>query len=419
MLERTVSVAAIASLMCLSACSTSSASPTGAATDTGTTVTTATPTPSPTPTPTPTPPGTTVVSPAGLSGEAVIPDNFSGGTEVTDGGARGPGAIAPVSGDDTGAFRMFCSAGQIARNDPIFFPGKQGASHLHQFVGNTGTDENSTYNSLRTTGGTTCGAANTPLNRSAYWIPAMLDGVGHVVKPDFLNLYYKRLPASAPGCTDPVKKRGVCIGLPNGIRYVFGYNMATGKDGITDPNSSAYWLMTYNCNDSEDGSVQAGAAKGLYHTLKEASDAGCPVGAQIIIVGFAEDCWDGVNLDSPDHRSHMAYATGNDLGYGRQCDPAHPYLIPDMQFQWHFTVDANLKSWRLASDEMVPGAVAGSTLHMDYWEAWSPTAKAAWEQACINQHLTCSSGDLGNGMMISGAGIPPGGFPKHVLAPIP
>ena len=62
----------------------------------------------------------------------------------------------------------------------------------------------------------------------------------------------------------------------------------------------------------------------------------------------------------------MVYATGEDKGYGRQCDAAHPYLIPDMQFQWHYTVDANFQKglWRLSSDDMmaqmghpvVPGA---------------------------------------------------------------
>jgi hypothetical protein len=50
--------------------------------------------------------------------------------------------------------------------------------------------------SLRTTGGSTCtrSATKSP-QRTAYWMPAMLDGAGNAVKPDWINTYYKQLPA--------------------------------------------------------------------------------------------------------------------------------------------------------------------------------------------------------------------------------
>lgn len=34
-------------------------------------------------------------------------------------------------------------------------------------------------------------------------------------------------------------------------------------------------------------------------------------------------CWDGVNLDSPDHKSHMAFASGGPNG-GGDCPASHP-----------------------------------------------------------------------------------------------
>lgn len=376
---------------------------------------TGTPTPTPPP-PTPTPPP--VPTPNPLTGETPIADNWdtSAGMVANTYGDFGNGSgVAPISGEDVGAFRMICMPGPILKDDPIVYPDLVGASHAHQFIGNTGTNAHSNYNSLRTTGTSTCTDSTAPANRSAMWIPAMMDGHGHYVKTDFARIYYKRLPATSPGCTDPVKKRGICIDLPNGLRYVFGYNMKTGMEGITDPNSFFYWLATYNCNSSEDGSLVVTST--LSHTLAEAKQKGCPVGAQMIVVGFAEDCWDGVHLDTTDHRSHMSYATGPDLGYGRQCDAAHPYLIPDLQFQWHYTVDANFADWHLSSDEMVPGAEAGSTLHMDYWEAWSPAVKTIWQQHCINGHLTCSNSDLGNGFSLKGGSLD-FSYPKGVLVDV-
>jgi hypothetical protein len=52
---------------------------------------------------------------------------------------------------------------------------------------------------------------------------------------------------------------------------------------------------------------------------------------------------------------------------------------------------------------------------MDYWEAWSPTVKATWHSTCVNQKLSCSGGDLGNGTQIIGASEPSGGWIKHQL----
>jgi hypothetical protein len=86
-----------------------------------------------------------------------------------------------------------------------------------------------------------------------------------------------------------------------------------------------------------------------------------------------------------------------------------------------FTTDDNFVAgkWHLSSDEMVPGAKAGSTLHFDYFEAWSPTIKNDWFRNCIDKHLTCASGDLGNGMQMKDAGVPAGGWTRHQLVPVP
>jgi hypothetical protein len=351
----------------------------------------------------------------GLTGETSVADNFDGtaGIVPTTYGPNGTVGFPFSAGDGAAAFRMMCTGGQLVRDDPLVYPGQPGASHLHQFFGNTGTNANSNYQSLRTSGGTTCGQSSTPFNRSAYWFPAMLDGVGNVVKPDFIKLYYKRNAASDPMCrplSSSYQSLGQCTDLPNGLRYVFGYNMSTG----------APWFdgtVRYNCVASEDGTVSNGTATGNYNSIAETIAAGCPVGAQLVIAANSPSCWDGMYLDTADHRAHMAYATGP--WYTGQlfnaCTPDHPYPIPNMEVLIQFTVDANFAKWHLSSDEMVPGAPAGSTFHMDYWEAWSPVVKATWHQYCINGQLSCSSGDLGNGTQIVGADVPYGGFPKHQL----
>ena len=186
---------------------------------------TSTPAPSPTPTPTPAPGTGTVPSPS-LDGVAAV----SSGLKVQDflQASWGTGDI-PDHEDDVGAFRFLCAPSQNAYNDPLVFPGQPGKSHLHTFFGNTLADANSTYQSLRTTGESTC---NDKLNRSAYWIPAMMNGAGKVVMPDYLAVYYKRYPSTDPRCQTEAT---ACIKLPRGLRYIFGYDMSN------PANSSATW----------------------------------------------------------------------------------------------------------------------------------------------------------------------------------
>jgi hypothetical protein len=272
--------------------------------------------------------------------------------------------------------------GQISYDDPIIYPNQPGAAHLHQFFGNTKANASSTYNSLRQSGESTC---MSPLNRSAYWMPAMLDGVGHVVRPDHVAIYYKRRPKNDPRCTaGNFKAIGTCVAVPNGIKFVFGFDP-------TNPKAIRTGAAYFNC-------VGNGAKPGHYATLSAALP-NCPVGSRLGAVINAPKCWDGKNLDSANHRSHVSYASYGSWGY-EKCPSTHPYVIPTFTMGAWFTVDANLKKWYLSSDHMLPGAAPGSTFHADFFMAWDPTVKKIWHDHCIDKLLNCSDGVLGNGQAI-------------------
>ena len=271
-------------------------------------------------------------------------------------------------------------------DDPIVYPGQPGKSHLHQFYGNTSADGNSTYSSLRSNGSSTC---MSPLNRSAYWMPAMLDGKGNVVRPDHVTIYYKRRPASDPKCSltsgDPAAE-GNCVPLPNGLRFVFGYDMVTG----TPPTGQTY----FNCAGPT-------AVAGHYPDLPTAL-ANCPAGEgnRVGAVIKAPACWDGKNLDSPNHRDHVAYAAYYNGVY--KCPSTHTYVIPGFTLQawWGVAAEDNPKLWSLSSDAMRPDLPAGSTFHADWFGAWDNIIMGMWMDNCINKLLNCSAGDLGNGKMM-------------------
>jgi hypothetical protein len=401
----------ILGVFALSACSSNTAANQQEVTNAVATTVTSTPPPATSSTP----PATTVVAAAGLKGEADIADNF-------DVQATLPADATPVlpEADAVGAFRFECLSGQLAKDDPIVYPGQPGKSHLHQFFGNTLTNASSTYQSLRTSGGSTCtgqpGNTDPTSQRSAYWMPAMLDGAGNVVKPNRMLTYYKRIPGGAVDCGPPDNTHvGYCVPIPNGIRIITGYNMATGAGGPADLNSIDQWTMGYDCWSPSGPLLSAQSL----HTLAAVVASGtCPAGSQLRVRIDFPTCWDGKNLDSPDHRSHVVFSTVNALtpSGARPCPADHPYVIPQITMQAFFTVDANFVAgrWSLSSDAMLPGAAAGTTLHADYWEAWSPLVKNIWETSCINAHMSCSNGQLGNGQKVKGMDSL-GAFPNHVL----
>ncbi len=347
-----------------------------------------TPAPAPLPTPTPTP---ATVSPGSLSIEedaSHIASNFDVASELVPSWGTGetPASAAP---DVVGAFRFICNPSHELRDDPVVFPGQAGKSHLHQFFGNTLANAHSTYQSLRTSGASTC---NSPLNRSAYWMPAMLNGKGGVVRPDFISVYYKRLPESSPSCQRMGK---TCVALPRGLRFVFGYDMINGA-----PKTGAGY---FNCQGPT-------ATSGHFTDIVEAAKH-CGVGNQLGAIITAPSCWDGKNLDSADHRSHIAYTSYGDWGY-EKCPATHPYVIPAFTMGVWYTVDADLDTsgtwdrskptWHLASDEMpgMPVMRPGSTFHADWFGAWDDGAMKMWTDNCINKLLSCNGGDLGNGKQL-------------------
>lgn len=344
-----------------------------------------------------------------LAGLAPIADNFD--TMAALGPSWGTGAI-PVSAapDVVGAFRFICGPAHISYDDPIVFPGEPGKSHGHQFYGNPAADAFSVYSKIRANGDGTCGK----VNRSLYWMPWMLDGQGHVVQPDYITVYYKRRPISDPKCSltsgDP-QAEGNCVPIPNGLKFIFGWDP-------TGMNSAKTGAGYFNC----DGPT---GTQGHYATITEAA-AHCPTAPdangkrnRLGAVISAPSCWDGKNLDVPDHRSHVGYPSYGSWGY-LKCDAAHPYVIPTFQQAVWYTVDENLGTWRLSSDDLVPGAPPGFTLHADYREGWSPTVKAMWTENCIDKLLNCSGGDLGNGLQIKGASQPSYGWVNpNRLVPVP
>ena len=256
------------------------------------------------------------------------------------------------------AFRTFCEFSHLGYNDPVVLPGQNNASHLHVFFGNRNVNASSTYQSLRTSGDSTCEGG--PLNRTAYWMPALFDGNNNVVVPSDIELYYK-----AENAADPTRLQE----FPNGLRMVAGG---------TNVGQAYGWA----CGDASTA-------------LKTIPECG---GQRLIATVRFPYCWDGKNLDSADHRSHMAYGVNNTWG---PCPASHPVHLPEITELFHWYNASGSASWYLASDRagMLTPAPNGSTLHADWFGAWEDSIETQWV-SCLRQTRNLSNGNLCNGTQL-------------------
>jgi hypothetical protein len=316
-----------------------------------------------------------------------IASNFDVSTTLK--GSWGKGNVAAENSQDVvGAFRFICGAGQVSYDDPIVFPGQPGKSHLHQYYGNTSANANSTFASLRASGDSTCNniGNGTAANRSAYWMPAMLDGKGHVVRPDYVSVYYKRGPDNAGECAD-----NICVSIPNGVKFIQGFDMATGSPS------------------PQPGDFVCGS--NVMRTLAQAR-TNCRAGQKLEMRIQSLKCWNG-QLDSADHRSHFAPMISDaSTGWKKKCPSSHRYLPPQFTISAFYTIGSgdDVGLWSLSSDAMHPNLPKGSTLHFDYFEAWDVLVKDMWVDNCVGKLLNCSGGDLGNGKQLKGASQPKYGW---------
>lgn len=321
----------------------------------------------------------------------------------------GTGAIPASNAPDVvGAFRFICAHNNLLYDDPTVYPGQPGASHLHDQTGVDGWNANSNYVNLRQSGGGSkcndvAGADHNQTehsnagNRTPYWQPALLDGKGNVILPDFTAFYYKRRPLTDPVVSDPTNPQyqGKAVPLPQGIKFIFG---------AFPSNSSATPVPTisYACTNGAPGATYPsdGTFAGVIACAKNNP------GGSLLVRMTAPDCWDGVNLDFADHRSHVAYGSWSSGYY--KCDAGHPYVIPAFTYAALYTIlptDNGDIHW--SSDEMDNTKPRGWSFHVDYGPAaWDPIVKSYWENGCLDRMLNCSGGDLGNGLQLKGASQP-------------
>ena len=259
------------------------------------------------------------------------------------GGAR-EALRAPLtaSGGIPGAtFTSICRFSHANNDDPIAFPRQPGASHNHSYFGNVSSSAMSTLASLRRAGTTCLRRAD----RAAYWAPTLFAGDGKPIHAIGASVYYTRAtikPATA---------------FPPGLRMIAGDMHATA------PQQYVSW--------------SCGPESGRQASRSIPICPRTPSSSLRLTVRFPR-CWNGRDLDSPDHRSHVAYAPQG------ICPSSHPVALPAISLTLRYPVYGG-PGLRLSSGGRFSG-------HADFINAWNQRELVRLVRVCVNAGRQCGRG---------------------------
>ncbi|KAL1890148.1 hypothetical protein Sste5346_008441 [Sporothrix stenoceras] len=277
-------------------------------------------------------------------------------------------AITPV----LAFWRMECrGVAGYARIDPLVSPGEP-SMHLHAIMGSGGFGESATYADITASDCTSCLVTE---DKSSYWHPALyfldtttneyelVEQVGGTLAYYLLN--------SGNGNTN-------ITAFPENFRMIAGDNsrhaFTAGNVEMADPPKSnwaalnqtsqdklAQRALGFNCLD-----YSATPEASLYRHFfpdKTFLDANCPDGIRFELM--FPSCWNGKDVDSENHQSHVAYP---DLVMTGDCPDDFPVRLPSLFYETIWNTPAYIG--RTGQFVISNGDVQGFAYHGDFMTGW-------------------------------------------------
>ena len=286
--------------------------------------------------------------------------------------------IPALSSNRGGLARFFMKPSGVSQNDVIVNPNCKNCTHTHWFWGNKEVITNARKDPAKLNENCISTNAGGAANCSAYWAPSMIDISDGSVQPyGDLTAYYK----VAPKTLDWAEARGQQVEVPPvGLRFVAGQASNSAPYTTNQALNGTIPRMVFGCND----------ANGVNLFSQLPYIPACPQGGQVSIFIKSPHCWDGTNLDSSDHFSHMAMTLGDD-----SCPSTHPILVSTPEsygFKVQVTKPEGTLNWMLASDNYIKsGYNGGRSGHIDWVNGWKPEIHQSFTDHCINERRDSTS----------------------------
>ncbi|KAF1836477.1 hypothetical protein BDW02DRAFT_567068 [Decorospora gaudefroyi] len=259
----------------------------------------------------------------------------------------GPIPIPPM-------LRFQCSQLVVDRLDPLVNPGSIPSPHLHQIVGGnsfTASMDPSTHDLVTES---TCTSCTFSEDFSNYWTAVLYFRAR--------NGTYKRVPQFVSEFL--TGNAGITVyyipdteNLVNTTAFRPGFRMLAGDAAASTPVVGA----RKTCHRCMPETGDFGSLSCAPPDDKALPKTPCLGGIRSTVT--FPTCWDGVNLDSPDHMSHVAYATGaaeTDVGPTGTCPESHPVVIPQVMYEvmWDVSISVFLRIFLLFEVLANPGGTS-------------------------------------------------------------
>lgn len=284
-------------------------------------------------------------------------------------------------------FRMPCGQNIVTeRIDPIIAPGAVSA-HVHQVNGGNGFGFTEDYTAARQATCTSCMAKQ---DSSNYWTPILYykDQQGQFTKVDQngMTVYYLQRG------TDTNYKA-----FPEGFRMIAGNPFKRNFTGDFAAQAVSFVCLDYS----------GSGAGGEWNYLPTHA---CPDGIRAQV--FFPSCWDGVNVDSADHQSHMAYPESGSYN-GGTCPSSHPVQLISIFYEVIFD-SSKFQFWNgdYGSNQpfvLAMGDPTGYGFHGDFINGWDIPVLQSAIDTCTAESGTmedCHVLDLNTGDEMAACTIP-------------
>jgi hypothetical protein len=261
------------------------------------------------------------------------------------------------------------------RLDPILSPG-QVSAHVHTIIGGNAFAPTMDFAKTQTSTCTTSPveddkrSGHSYLRKwqfthdlySSYWSPTLFHrsqaGDFQAIPISFVQTYYLQRPG----------KDGMVVAFPPGLRMVAGNPYRTKYD----PTNMEDMAINFVCLNYHGGSIGP---------IPQFPQQSCPDGLRLQ-VNFPS-CWNGKDLDSADHKSHMAYPIGNpDAG---ECPTTHP--VKTVLLFSQYVYDTGKFDFQAGNDNWVlsMGDTTGLGFHADFINGWKQSTLEAAVAQCTAQ----------------------------------
>ncbi|KAF2649300.1 hypothetical protein K491DRAFT_208702 [Lophiostoma macrostomum CBS 122681] len=282
--------------------------------------------------------------------------------------------VSPASG----FFVLQCYSRLVdERVDPILSPGVA-SGHVHVISGGNGFNATMDYKKARTS---TCSTCNFKQDLSNYWTPKLYFeaqngsflSVPIIVDTNGGNLGGMTVYYLTRGGPDNDKLRA----FPPDFRMIAGDST---KRKAT--NDFAGQAVTHKCI-GVDGPDSMGLPTTQCDTIR----------AQITFPA----CWDGKNLDSADHKSHVSYPKDGTYDGGR-CPSTHPVHLATLFYEASYDTRSFKNIWYGDKQPFVfaNGDATGYGYHGDFINGWDEAILQKGLDKCNASVVDCDKSVFGD-----------------------